>query len=39
MDEKKAAEIDLEFSYSHKKPYNIFCTVGKKCAAVTFHTP
>jgi hypothetical protein len=35
----KVAEVDLEFTYSHQKPYNIFCTAGKKCAAVTFHIP
>lgn len=39
MDENKVAEKDLEFTYSHSKPYNIFCTAGKKCAAVTFHMP
>ncbi len=39
LDGAKVAEVDLEFTYSHQKPYNIFCTAGKKCAAVTFHTP
>ncbi len=29
----------MEFTYSHQKPYNIFCTAGKKCAAITFSTP
>jgi hypothetical protein len=39
LDDQKVSEIDLEFTYSHQKPYNIFCTAGKKCTAITFHTP
>lgn len=39
MDEIKGAEKDLELTYSHEKPYSIFCTAGKKCATVTFQVP
>jgi hypothetical protein len=39
LDDEKVPEIDLEFTYIHKKPYSIFCTAGKKCAAITFKTP